>query len=202
MVKGGISAECAARLRVLDWGSLTKRVAYEGLKEGQEPTPRTLEVTAEVISSFFAKHAAEWDHVADPTAFLTLCRLVKNRKKTVRDQETDRQKLVPIVVDAAAEEQAPISDRGLDEEMIREESAARKRERLRAGLEGSPIAQRLVDLFEEEGILKAAEAAKRLGVTVAEVYTANAQLRRHTERIGKEGSDPDIAVVSARSAAS
>jgi hypothetical protein len=84
------------------------------------------------------------------------------------------------------------SDPGVEGGVIADEAVTRNLRRLRASLRDAPVTLALLELCVREGQLDPSVCAERLGFDVKQIYTAEAQLRRHVKRLREEGSDPDL----------
>ncbi len=193
------SAFRAAAMRRLDWQRLTKRLAVKASKLGAGQAAG--DVAQDAIARMVKLGGAGWDPRADPTALRFLVRKVSRRLDAMRELEERRQQLLPTVTDSEkVDETPPESDRGAQGELVSGEAAMRNLERLRTSLAKFPLTLALLELCVREGQLDPRVVAEKLGVPVQEVYTAEAQLKRHVGKLRADGSDPEIRMGGEKSA--
>jgi DNA-directed RNA polymerase specialized sigma24 family protein len=190
-------AERARALRAIDWGKVFKKLTAQARRWGASES-RAEDLAQYAMTRMLKDGGALWDYKADPTAFLYLLRVLHERRKTLQEQAARREELMPTETSTEkVEEFAPESDRTDEGAFVRREAALRNIERLRASLADSPLALEIVELCIREGQLDPKVIAERLGVAVKDVYTAQAQIRRHVTRLREDGSDPQIQVAGA-----
>jgi DNA-directed RNA polymerase specialized sigma24 family protein len=182
----------AAAMRHLDWGSLTNRLIAKACRLGQSPTAAK-DLAQDTVIRMIKIRGEGWDPAADPTAFRYLLRKLSRRIDALYELKERRAKLRPIETDSdKVDAVPPESDRGAEGELVSGEAALRNIERLRESLADSPLALAIVDLCVAHGQLEPREVAARLGVPVKEVYVAEAKIQRHTKKVRRTGSDPDL----------
>jgi DNA-directed RNA polymerase specialized sigma24 family protein len=189
-------AERARHLRAIDWGTVFKKLTLQAQRWGASLS-RAEDLAQFAMTRMLQDGGALWNYKADPTAFDYLLRVLHERRKTLQEQAARREELMPTEINSEkVDETPPDSDRNHDGALVSREAAVRNLARLRASLAGSPLALQVVELCVREGQLDPSVVAERLGVPVKDVYTAEAQIRRHVKRLREDGSDPDIKVVA------
>jgi len=185
-----LHAARVAMLKATDWGGVVKRLTVKARRWGLSPAAAE-DVAQDAIVHVLRTEGGSWNLEAHPTVYRHLLYVMDWKRDARLTLEALRQEALPTEVDSAkVDESPPESDRGVERELLEREAIVRNLGRLRAGLRESPVALALLELCSREGLVKPAHAAERLGVDVKQVYTAEAQLRRHVRRLRGDGSDP------------